>query len=178
MVLASGGISTGADVAEALTNGADGVWVGTRMVASTEACAHPEYKRRLLEAHGRATAVTTAFGPEYPNVPYRVLRTDLVRKVAGREDLIPPPQPGDPALGETVLFPFTLRVPYTMPPFSAVVPTPDTTGDFDLMGLPAGEDSVRKIKDVKPAAEIISEMMTEAREILREELVTMDSKML
>ena len=178
MVLASGGITTGADVAEALTNGADGVWVGTRMVASTEAFAHPEYKRRLLEAHGRATAVTTAFGPEYPNVPYRVLRTDLVRKVAGREDLIPPPQPGDPPLGETVLFPFTLRVPYTMPPFSAVVPTPDTTGDFDLMGLPAGEDSVRKIKDVKPAAEIISEMMTEAREILREELVTMDSKML
>jgi enoyl-[acyl-carrier protein] reductase II len=178
MVLASGGITTGADVAEALTNGADGVWVGTRMVASTEAFAHPEYKRRLLEAHGRATAVTTAFGPEYPNVPYRVLRTDLVRKVAGREDLIPPAQPGDPPLGETVLFPFTLRVPYTMPPFSAVVPTPDTTGDFDLMGLPAGEESVRKIKDVKPAAEIVSEMMTEAREILREELVTMDSKML
>ena len=41
---------------------------------------------------------------------------------------------------------------------------------FDLMGFPAGEDSVRKIKAVKPAAEIIAEMMAEAREILREEL--------
>jgi NAD(P)H-dependent flavin oxidoreductase YrpB (nitropropane dioxygenase family) len=150
-----------------------GVWVGTRMVASTEAFAHPEYKRRLLEAHGRATAVTTAFGPEYPNVPYRVLRTDLVQKVAGHEDQIPSSQPGDPPLGETALFPFTLRVPYTMPPFSAVVPTPDTTGRFDLMGFPAGEDSVRKIKDVRPAAEIIAEMMAEAREILREELTAM-----
>jgi NAD(P)H-dependent flavin oxidoreductase YrpB (nitropropane dioxygenase family) len=68
MVLASGGIATGADVAEALAKGADGVWVGTRMVASTEAFAHPDYKRRLLGAHGRATAVTTAFGPEYPSV--------------------------------------------------------------------------------------------------------------
>jgi enoyl-[acyl-carrier protein] reductase II len=169
MVLASGGIATGADVADALANGADGVWVGTRMVASTEAFAHPEYKRRLLGAHGRATAVTTAFGPEYPNVPYRVLRTDLVKKVAGHEDQIPPTQPADPPIGETILFPFTLRVPYTMPPFSAVVPTPDTNGQFDLMGFPAGEDSVQKIKAVKPAAEIIAEMMAEAREILLDE---------
>ena len=43
-------------------------------------------------------------------------------------------------------------------------------GQFDLMGLPAGEDSVRKIKTVKPAAEIVAEMMAEAREILRAEL--------
>jgi len=168
MVLASGGIATGADVALALLNGAEGVWVGTRMVATTEAFAHPDYKRRLLEAHGRATAVTTAFGPEYPNVPYRVLRTDLVKRVAGHEDEIPPPQPTDPPIGQTVLFPFTLRVPYTMPPFSAVVPTPDTTGTFDDMGFPAGEESVRKLKDVRPAAEIIDEMMNEAREILHE----------
>ena len=125
---------------------------------------------RSLAAHGRATAVTTAFGPEYPNVPYRVLRTDLVKRFEGREGEIPPPQPGDPPIGETVLFPFTLRVPYTMPPFSAVVPTPDTTGQFDLMGLPAGEDSVRKIKAVKPAAEIVAEMMAETEEILRAEL--------
>jgi NAD(P)H-dependent flavin oxidoreductase YrpB (nitropropane dioxygenase family) len=166
MVLASGGIATRADVAAALMNGADGVWVGTRMVASAEAFAHPDYKRRLLQAHGHATAVTTAFGPEYPSVPYRVLRTDLVRRVAGHEDELPPAQPSDPPIGETVLFPFTLRVPYAMPPFSAVVPTPDTTGAFDLMGFPAGEDSVRKLKDIKPAAEIIEEMMAEAREIL------------
>jgi NAD(P)H-dependent flavin oxidoreductase YrpB (nitropropane dioxygenase family) len=167
MVLASGGIATGADVAIALMNGAEGVWVGTRMVASTEAFAHPDYKRRLLEAHGHATAVTTAFGPEYPDVPYRVLRTDLVRRVAGHEDQIPPTQPDDQPIGETTLFPFTLRLPYTMPPFSAIVPTPDTVGAFDLMGFAAGEESVRKLKDVKPAAEIVEEIMQEAGEILR-----------
>ena len=83
---------------------------------------------------------------------------------------MPPARPNDSPIGETVLFPFTLRMPYTMPPFSAVVPTPDTTGDFDLMVFPAGEDSVRKNKALKPAAQIIAEMMAEAQEILREEL--------
>jgi enoyl-[acyl-carrier protein] reductase II len=168
MVLASGGIATGADVAEALAAGAEGVWVGTRMVASTEAYAHPDYQRRLLAAHAPATAVTTAFGPEYPNVPYRVLRTDLVKQVAGHEDEIPPPQPSDPPIGQTILFPFTLRVPYTMPRFSAAVPSPDTTGQFDQMGFPAGEDSVRKIKSILPAAAIIEEMISEAHLILSE----------
>ena len=143
---------------------------------SSPRLAHPDYKRGLLGAHGRATAVTTAFGPEYPNVPYRVLRTELVKNIDGREDQIPPAQPGDSPIGQTVLFLFTLRVPYTMPPFSAVVPTPDTTGEFDLMGFPAGEDSVRKIKALKPAAEIIAEMMAEAREILREELAATSAR--
>lgn len=166
MVLASGGIATGADVAAALISGADGVWVGTRMVASLEAYAHIAYKQRLLAARDPATAITTAFGPEFPNVPYRVLRTDLVDKVAGREDQIPPPQPDDLPIGQTVLFPFTLRVPYTMPAFSATVPTPDTTGDFDAMGFPAGEDSVQKIRSIKPAAAIVADMMAEARQIL------------
>ena len=35
-----------------------------------------------------------------------------------------------------------------------------------LMGFPAGEESVRKLKDIRPAAEIIEEMMADARDIL------------
>ena len=55
-----------------------------------------------------------------------------------------------------------------MPRFSAAVPSPDTTGQFDQMGFPAGEDSVRTIKSVKPAADIVEEMMADARTCLRE----------
>jgi hypothetical protein len=51
-----------------------------------------------------------------------------------------------------------------------VVPTPDTSGQFDAMGFPAGEYSVRKIKEIRPVAEIIEEMMVEAEEILRSAL--------
>jgi enoyl-[acyl-carrier protein] reductase II len=163
IVLAAGGITTGADVVEALAHGAEGVWVGTRLVASAEGYAHPEYKRRIVEAHKKDDTVnTTMFGPELPDKPYHVLRNRIVNEFAGREDQIPNPPPPPATIGTTVLFPFTFQVPYTMPKFSAIVPTPDTQGDFEEMGLPAGE-GVGSIRSVKPAGQIIFEMMAEAR---------------
>ena len=168
MVLASGGIADGASVVRALAHGAEGVWVGTRLVASTEAYAHQEYKQRIISATGAATVITTMFGPEYPDRPYRVLRNRVVNEWAGRESQIPNPPPPPATIGSTVLFPFTLPQPYTMPKFSAIVPTPDTTGDFEEMGLPAGGESVKFIKRVQPAGEIVREMMAEAELLIRE----------
>lgn len=167
MVLASGGIADGEAVVDALALGAEGVWVGTRLVASSEAHAHEEYKRRIVKAAGNATATTTMFGPEYPNRPYRVLRNRVVKEFAGREAEIPSPPPPPEVIGTTLLFPLTLRQPFTMPKFSAIVPTPETQGDFEEMGMPAGADSVRVIKRIQPAAEIVAEMMAEAQELCR-----------
>ena len=167
MVLASGGIADGQGVVDALSHGADGVWVGTRLVASSEAHAHPEYKRRIVEARGHATVTTTLFGPEYPGRPYRVLRNRVVDEWAGREGQVPNPPPPPAVIGSTLLFPLTLKQNYSMPKFSAIVPTPETTGDFEEMGLPAGSESVKFIKRVQPAGEIVREMMEEARELIR-----------
>ena len=62
-------------VVSALSHGAEGVWVGTRLIASTEAYAHPEHQRRILAASGNdSSVITTMFGPEYPNRTCRVLR--------------------------------------------------------------------------------------------------------
>jgi len=108
------------------------------------------------------------FGPEYPDRPYRVLRNRVVNEWAGREDQIPNPPPPPATIGNTVLFPLTLPQPYTMPKFSAIVPTPDTAGDFEEMGLPAGADSVKVIKRIQPAGEIVREMMAEAELLIQE----------
>lgn len=167
MVLASGGIADGRGVVDALAHGADGVWVGTRLVASSEAHAHPEYKRRIVEARGHATVTTTLFGPEYPGRPYRVLRNRVVDEWAGREAQVPNPPPPPAVIGSTLLFPLTLKQNYSMPKFSAIVPTPETSGDFEEMGLPAGSESVKLIKRVQPAGEIVREMMEEAHALLR-----------
>jgi len=174
LVLAAGGIATGADVVSALAHGADGVWVGTRLVASTEAYAHPEWKRRIVEARGhKATVITTLFGPEVPCLPYRVLRNPAIDAAIDRQDEVCAlPPAGDP-IGSTTLFPGTSfetqGVP--MPTFSALPPTPDTTGDFDAMGMPTGEGA-QQIRDVKPAARIIADMMGEARSIIDRRLAS------
>ncbi|MEP6730177.1 MAG: nitronate monooxygenase [bacterium] len=165
MVLAAGGIADGQGVFNALTAGAEGVWVGTRLVASTEAYASDEYKRRIVTAGANSTVTTTMFGPEYVGRPYRVLRNRIVNEFAGREDQIPSPPPPPEQIGKTILFPFTFKQPYAMPKFSVIVPTLDTVGDYEEMGLPAG-DGVKVIKDIRPAAQIIARMMGDARVLL------------
>ncbi|HTE47803.1 MAG TPA: nitronate monooxygenase [Gemmatimonadaceae bacterium] len=109
------------------------VWVGTRLVASTESYAHDEYKHRITVASGNSTVTTTMFGPEYPNRPYRVLRNRVTKQFAGHEDQIP---------------------------------SPETVGDFDEMGMAAG-DSVTLIKDIKPAEQIVIDIMTEAQHLIK-----------
>src|SRR5205823_10085037 len=48
-VVAAGGIFDGRGLAAALALGADGVWVGTRFIATPEARAVPGYKDTLLK---------------------------------------------------------------------------------------------------------------------------------
>jgi enoyl-[acyl-carrier protein] reductase II len=158
---------------KALAMGADGVWVGTRLAASVESNAHDEYKRRLVAASGQATTHTNMFGPEWPDQRIQVLRNRVVNEWAGRETEIPNPPTTPAVIGQTRLMPNSIPggTPYDMPKFSAMLPTPETTGDFEEMCMAAGE-SVRAIKAIKPAAEIIAEMMVEARSIIDDQSKT------
>ncbi|MCP3098296.1 nitronate monooxygenase [Myxococcus sp. K15C18031901] len=165
-LLAAGGIADGLSAARALFHGADGVWVGTRMVASVEAYAHPGYKQRLVEGDARDSDVTTLFGPEWPGQRQRVLRNRVVREWAGREDRAPT-TPSEP-IGATRLVPGVEGgdTPYAMPRFSAFVPTPDTTGDLDEMDLPASGASMARIESILPAGQLVVEMMEGAHRLL------------
>ena len=125
---------------------------------------HPEYQRRLIEARSRPVT-TTAFGPEWPAQRYRLLPTRTVAEWAGREHQIPDPSPGPAIIGHTTLFPHSAAMPYDMPKFSAIPPGPDTTGDWDEMAYPAGDGATR-IHDIQPAAQIITDMMTQAHALL------------
>jgi NAD(P)H-dependent flavin oxidoreductase YrpB (nitropropane dioxygenase family) len=69
-MLSAGGVAEPRDVAERVAAGAAGVVCGTRFLMSEESGAHPEYKRRLLEA--RETVLTELFGAGWP-VPHRVV---------------------------------------------------------------------------------------------------------
>jgi enoyl-[acyl-carrier protein] reductase II len=60
-VVAAGGIVDGRGLAAALALGADGVWVGTRFIATPEARGVRGYKETLLRSHEDDTVVTRAY---------------------------------------------------------------------------------------------------------------------
>lgn len=60
-VVAAGGISDGRHLAAALALGADGIWVGTRFIATPEARSVPGYKEALIATAEDGTIVTRAY---------------------------------------------------------------------------------------------------------------------
>src|SRR5882672_1771498 len=153
-ILAAGGISDGRSLVRAIRAGADGGWAGTVFVAAEESYANDRYKARLIAAHSpEATTFTTVFGPEFPDAQQRVLRNHATAN---------PGATTPPTIGTTTLFPGVLNVPYTMPLHSAIVPTRDTQGDLDEMDMPAGAVSVRAVRRVRPAADIVEDFIVGA----------------
>jgi nitronate monooxygenase len=165
LLLGAGGISDGTAAADALRTGADGVWVGTALVAAIEANAHSEYQRRLIASTGR-TLRTNAFGPEWPDQPYRLLATPAVRSAEANVYGEDPQQHSN--IGRTRLFPHSANTPYELPIRSSLPPTPETDGDWESMVYPAG-GGVGAVRSIAPAAEIIQQMMSQAYDILANE---------
>jgi NAD(P)H-dependent flavin oxidoreductase YrpB (nitropropane dioxygenase family) len=164
LVLAAGGIADGRGLAAALMLGADGAWVGTRFVATTESEAHDGYKARVVAARGTDTTLTGMFGPEHPDFnPTRALRNRVVREFAGREDEVPTDTSGEPVIGA-----FELGGERTeMRRFSYLVPMRGhTTGDLEEMALLAGQ-GVGLVHAVRPAATVIAEMTEQAQAMLK-----------
>ena len=75
-VVAAGGITDGRGLAAALALGADGVWVGTRFIATPEARAVTGYKDTLLGLAEDGTVITRA----YTGKTCRVVRNDYTQR--------------------------------------------------------------------------------------------------
>jgi NAD(P)H-dependent flavin oxidoreductase YrpB (nitropropane dioxygenase family) len=163
LVLASGGIADGRGLAAALALGADGAWVGTRLVASTEAFSRDDYKAALVAATGEDTVRSAIYGPDLPSFnPMRVLRTELVREWNERLADVPTDLSDAEHFGEFTFGPLVLPIHK----FTNLVPTPTTTGPLGEMPQLAGA-GVGLVHDVRPAAELIAEMVEDAAARLR-----------
>jgi NAD(P)H-dependent flavin oxidoreductase YrpB (nitropropane dioxygenase family) len=163
LVLAAGGIADGRGVAGALALGADGVWVGTRLVATTEAAVHPEHKRRIVEGSGEQTVLSSIFGPEWPHFnPMRVLRNRVVDEWTDRLSEVPVVRDDLPVIGHTVFN----GQPMEMHKFNVILPTDDTEGDWEEMPWLAGQGA-GLIHEIRPAKDVVETMMADARAILR-----------
>ena len=170
-VVAAGGIADGRTVAAALALGADAVWVGTRLLASFEAYAHPQYKDRVVAAGVEDTARHLIFGPEFPDASTHGLRNRIVREWNGvtiRRHTRSFRIRKLPVIGQAHLY----GQEFPMKRFCGFPPTPEFTGDLEEMSLLAGK-SVGQTKRLMSAASIIDEMISGAEAVIRKRLGSM-----
>lgn len=154
-VLAAGGIGDARGMAAALAAGASGVRMGTRFLAAVEAATHAAYRHAVIAASGADSVLTDDFRVGWPDErsSSRVLRGSL-EAARALDD-------GEPA-GELSMGGMAIPVPRlgVAPPLAA------STGRVEAMAMYAGE-SVRFVRDVEPAAEIVRGIAAGAERLLR-----------
>jgi len=148
-VVAAGGIFDGRGLASALAYGADGVWVGTRFLMSYEANTVPFYKERLLNATSEDTTVSKG----YTGRRLRVLKNKYTQYYEKHpEEILDPGRQTVKAISDGALH---------------IGGGPNTKGiDIDKEGYLSGQ-CVGAIKELKPASQIVQEMMEQCLEILQ-----------
>jgi NAD(P)H-dependent flavin oxidoreductase YrpB (nitropropane dioxygenase family) len=165
-VAAAGGIGDARGVVAALALGAQAAVLGSRFLASAESRAHPHYKRKLLEAGEGDTVRTILFGHGWPDAPHRTLRTTFVQQWLGQEARGQESRPDEPVVGQAVIG----GRPIPVLRFMSLPPNGDADGDIDSMSLLAGQ-GVGLVREIKPAGQIVHELVEQARQIISQRLV-------
>ena len=160
-VIAAGGIADGRGLVAALALGADGVLIGTCLVASRESSAHDAYKRRVVEADATDSVVTDIFEIGWPGLPERALRNPTID--AWEAEPEPRVRPSDrPAeiIGMRPLEDDTLEIPR----WWVDTPHAGDEGAVGEMALYAGP-AAGLVREVLPAGEIVRRIAAEAEQI-------------
>ena len=148
--MTAGGIADGRGLAAVLVLGAEGAWMGTRFYASRESGGENWEKDRMLEAGTDDTLLTKIYdltleSPFPRDVGDRVLRNDYTASWHGRND----------------------DVISQREELCSQVVKAEEEGNARIAAVRAG-NAVGMIHEIKPAAEIVREIVAEAEYILRE----------
>ena len=145
-VLAAGGIGDGRGLAAALAMGCVGVWVGTRFLATDEGGALDVNKQKIVQSTDEGTRVSTAYTGKTLRASYN--RFHDLWADSGLEPL-----------------PFPTQVLIS----SAMLASFIEANKTDFVGGLAGQVS-GIIKEIKPAAQVLADMVEEAVDILTRKL--------
>lgn len=142
-VIAAGGIADGRGLIASLALGAAGVQLGTRFICSTECTAHENYKQAIINARDRDAVVTG----RTTGHPVRNLKNSLTRAMAELEK--------NGAKKEEI-------EEYGAGKLRLAV----REGDINTGSVMAGQ-TAGLIKEIKPAKEIIEEIVEQASEVYK-----------
>ncbi|MBU0736020.1 MAG: nitronate monooxygenase [Proteobacteria bacterium] len=145
-VLAAGGIGDGRGLVAALAVGCVGVWVGTRFLASVEGGAMDIQKEAILKARDEDTRRTLLYTGKTSRATFNKFHT--IWESSGLEPL-----------------PFPTQVLLA----SAIVEMFSKAGKKEYIGPFAGQVS-GLITEIRPAAQIVQDMVEEAADILSRKL--------
>ena len=141
LVLAAGGVSTGRHLAASIAMGAEGIWTGTIWLATHESATEMFLKQRLVDAHAEDAIQSRAMSGK----PIRQLRSNYSDAWKQPEAPEPLPMPLQGMLVDNLLG--GIREAKLE----------------DWMTTPAGQ-SVEGIHAIKPAAEVVYDLVEEAQE--------------
>jgi len=139
LVVAAGGIFDGRSLASSLMQGAVGVWVGTRFVASEESGASRLHKKGVVDADFTDTLRTLVVSGR----PLRVRANDYIKNWEAQPDKIR-------ALTDQGIVPMAKDM--------------EDDKDVDMPFLMGQVAAI--IKDIKPAREIVDDMVKDAVKML------------
>jgi enoyl-[acyl-carrier protein] reductase II len=142
-VIAAGGIADGRGLVAALALGAVGIWIGTRFIATPEAHAHENYKRKIVAIDEEGTVVTRASSGK----PCRLIRNNFTREWERREQEIQP----FPIQMQRVGWPAVIRA--------------REQGDIENGSAACGQ-SAGLIAELRPARAVIEALVSEAEAVL------------
>ncbi len=147
LLCAAGGIADGRGIVAALALGADGVVIGTRFWASSEAIVHPNFLAQAVRATGDETICTQVAdlvrGLDWPErYNSRVVRNAFIRRWNGAEN----------------------QLSSELPEQSKLWHQSQESGDTNIATAIVGE-AIGLINDVPDAASILNSLMTRAESI-------------
>ena len=149
-VLAAGGITSGRALAAVLAAGADGASLGTAVLATPEAVEVPTaWKEQILHSHGADTAYTRLYDllgdePWPAGIAGRVYRNRLVQQWDGRD----------------------AEILDRREELASDVAAARARQDPEAASVYMGQ-GVGNVREIRPAAEVMREICTEAERILR-----------
>lgn len=147
-VIAAGGIATGRQILAALVLGADGVQIGTRFIATTEAGVAEEYKKAIIDSEPEDIVMTRRIS----GTPAAVINTPYIQKVG--LDL----PPFEKFLRK---YPFTAKYAKLFRYIKGTKDLEKSAGEVTWKTVWSAGQGVGLIHDIQPTAKVLETLIRE-----------------